>query len=386
MQRRHFLRLTALGGGTLALGSLGFWRNVYATAPQPGPGPYGPLTSAPDANDLLLPRGFTSRVIARSRDVVPGTRYTWHMAPDGGACFALPDGGWVYASNSEVSPDGGVSAVRFGPKGEVTDAYRILSGTDINCAGGPTPWGTWLSCEEHPRGHVWECEPSRAGQGVVRPALGTFAHEAVAVDPMGRRLYLTEDTQEGRFYRFTPAKWPSLEAGTLEAARVLGDIHQGAKVEWVPVSPEAPASTQSAARETTVFPGGEGCWYDGGVIYFTTKRDNRVWALTLLTHRLEVLYEAARYPGAPLAGVDNVTVSRAREVFVCEDGDDMQLCLLTPERKVSPFLQVLGHSRSELAGVAFSPDGRRLYISSQRGTDGRGITYEVTGPFRTRSA
>ncbi len=386
MQRRHFLRFTALGGGTLALGSLVFWRNVYATAPQPGPSPYGLMASTPDANGLLLARGFTSRVIARSKEVVPGTGYTWHMAPDGGACFPMPDGGWVYASNSEVSPDGGVSAVRFSAKGEVTDAYRILAGTDVNCAGGPTPWGTWLSCEEHPRGHVWECDPSRAGQGIQRPALGAFTHEAVAVDPVGQRLYLTEDTQDGRFYRFTPAKWPLLEAGTLEAARVVGDVWKGAKVEWVPVSPDVSASAQPAARETTVFRGGEGCWYDGGVVYFTTKRDNRVWALTTLTGRLEVLYEASRYPGAPLAGVDNVTVSRAREVFVCEDGDDMQVCLLTSERKVSPFLQVTGHSRSELAGAAFSPDGRRLYLSSQRGTDGRGVTFEVTGPFRTQTA
>jgi len=386
MHRRHFLRFSALGGSTLALGSLGFWRNVYAAPATPGSvaGPYGPLADSPDAQGLRLPRGFTSRVIARSGDVVPGTDYAWHMAPDGGACFAQPDGGWIYACNSETTPDGGVSSVRFDAKGNITGAWRILSGTHVNCAGGPTPWGTWLSCEEHPRGLVWECEPSRPGQGVARPALGAFTHEAVAVDPTGRRLYLTEDTPTGRFYRFTSAKWPSLEEGTLEAARVMGDPRTGVKVQWVPVSPQAPAAMQEAGRETTAFPGGEGCWYDGGVVYFTTKHDNRVWAFTPLTGRLEVLYDAATYPNAPLRGVDNVTVSQARELFICEDGDDLQLCLLTQDRKVTPFLQVMGHAGSELAGAAFSPDGKRLYFSSQRGSDRRGVTYEVKGPFRTR--
>ncbi|WP_223783891.1 alkaline phosphatase PhoX [Myxococcus sp. AS-1-15] len=386
MHRRHFLRFGALGGGTLALGSLGFWRNVYAAPPTPGIGPYGALADVADANGLRLPRGFTSRVIARSGDMVLGTDYVWHMAPDGGACFAQPDGGWIYASNSEVSPDGGVSSVRFDAKGQVTGAWRILSGTHLNCAGGPTPWGTWLSCEEHRQGLVWECDPTKPGQGVARPMLGAFVHEAAAVDELGRRLYLTEDTPTGRFYRFTSAKWPSLEEGTLEAAQVISDARSGARVRWVPVSPLTSAAQQANAKETTVFAGGEGCWSEGGIVYFTTKHDNRVWAYTPLTRRLEVLYDAATYPSAPLRGVDNLTLSKAREVFVCEDGDDMQLCLLTPDRKVTPFLQVVGHPGSELAGAAFSPDGKRLYLSSQRGTDGRGVTYEVSGPFRTRPA
>jgi len=380
MNRRHFLRFSMLGGGALALGP-SFWQSAYAAPAEPGPSPYGPMSDWPDANGLLLPAGFSARLIARTGDPVAGTGYTWHPSPDGGACFASPEGGWVYTSNSEAIP-GGASAVRFDESGNLIDAYRILSGTLVNCAGGPTPWGTWLSCEEFDGGRVWECDPMQPSQGVSRPALGTFSHEAVAADPDGRRLYLTEDRPNGRFYRFTPSAWPSLTGGTLEAARFRSDPFAGGPVSWVKVSPLLPASLQPTAFLTTAFSGGEGCWYDSGTVYFTTKGNNRVWAYTVASSHLEVLYDDDLYPGSPLTGVDNVVVSRSGDLYVAEDGGDLQLCLITPERVVAPFLQVLGQEGSELTGPAFSPDGQRLYFSSQRGGDGQGLTYEVMGPFR----
>jgi secreted PhoX family phosphatase len=159
---------------------------------------------------------------------------------------------------------------------------------------------------------------------------------------------------------------------------------RGGEVRWVPASADRPASRQGqVAARSTAFNGGEGCWYDAGTVYFTTKGDHRVWAYHVARARLEVLYDGARTPEAPLRGVDNVVVSRSGDVFVCEDGDDLQLCLITPERSLSPFLQVVGHRGSELAGPAFSPDGTRLYFSSQRGSGGLGVTYEVSGPFRS---
>ncbi|WP_223645631.1 alkaline phosphatase PhoX [Corallococcus sp. EGB] len=381
--RRHFLRLSALGGGALVLGPA-FWRNAYAAPAKPGPGPYGALAGTADARGVRLPAGFTSRIVARSGSAVASTGYTWHAAPDGGTCFPSGDGGWVYVSNSEMT-SGGASALRFDGSGAVVDAYRILSGTRSNCAGGPTPWQTWLSCEEYSGGRVWECDPLRPSQGSVRPALGTFAHEAVAVDPVERRLYLTEDSTSGRFYRFTPSAYPSLSTGTLAVAKVTGDPLTGAAVSWVTVSPAQPASQQSNASQSTVFNGGEGCWYDSGVIYFTTKGDNRVWAYTPATARLEIIYDDDLYANSPLTGVDNVTVARSGDIYVAEDGGNLELCLITPDRVVAPFLQLVGHNASEITGPAFSPDGKRLYFSSQRGTtgaSGNGITFEVTGPFR----
>jgi secreted PhoX family phosphatase len=384
--RRNFLRLSALGGTALALGP-GFWRNAYATPAVPGTSPYGAMSGSADINGVRLPAGFSSRIVARSGYRVGSTSYTWHGAPDGGACFPVSGGGWIYTSNSEkASGTGGASAIKFDAGGAIIGAYRILANTTSNCAGGPTPWGTWLSCEEYSGGRVWECDPTKSSQGVVRSALGTFAHEAVAVDTQEYRLYLTEDSTSGRFYRFTPSAYPSLDAGTLEVAKVTGDPLTGATVSWVTVSSTKPASQQSNASLSTVFSGGEGCWYDSGVVYFTTKGDNRVWAYTPATSRLEIIYDDNLYPNSPLTGVDNVTVSSSGDIFVAEDGGDLQICIITPGRVVAPFLQLVGHNSSEICGPAFSPDGKRLYFSSQRGTSGTssgGITFEVTGPFRT---
>ncbi|MFY0574147.1 alkaline phosphatase PhoX [Cystobacter fuscus] len=386
LNRRNFLQLSAVGGTALALGP-SFWRQAYAAPAKPGTSPYGAMSGSADANGVRLPAGFSSRIIARSGAKVANTGYTWHGAPDGGACFPVSGGGWIYTSNSEKTlGTGGVSAIRFDGGGAITGAYRILSNTTSNCAGGRTPWGTWLSCEEYSGGRVWECDPTKASQGVVRPALGTFSHEAVAVDSDDYRLYLTEDSTSGRFYRFTPSAYPSLDAGTLEAARVSGDPLTGATVTWEPVSASKPASQQSNASRTTVFNGGEGCWYDRGTVYFTTKGDNRVWAYTPASSRLEIIYDDNLYPNSPLTGVDNVTVSSSGDIFVAEDGGDLQICIITPERVVAPLLQLVGHNSSEITGPAFSPDGKRLYFSSQRGTSGTnggGITFEVTGPFRT---
>ena len=88
-------------------------------------------------------------------------------------------------------------------------------------------------------------------------------------------------------------------------------------------------------------------------------------------------------PGTSLRGVDNITMSSSKDLYVAEDGDDMEICVITAQGVVAPFLRVEGHAGSELTGVAFNPAGNRLYFSSQRGTDGAGITFEVRGPFRT---
>ncbi|MFF8602686.1 alkaline phosphatase PhoX [Streptomyces sp. NPDC015232] len=385
MERRGFLRGAVIGTSAAAFGG-SLWSGAAHAAPaQPGAGPYGALGAA-DANGIQLPAGFTSRVIARSGQTVPGTSYTWHNAPDGGACFA--DGtGWIYVSNSEINPGGGASAVRFNSSGTVTGAYRILSNTRQNCAGGRTPWNTWLSCEEVSLGYVYETDPYGVKAAVQRPALGRFKHEAAAADPVRRAIYLTEDETDGCFYRFLPTTWGDLSSGTLQVFKAGTGTSGTFSWQNVPDPDGAPTTTRNQVSGAKHFNGGEGCYYANDTVWFTTKGDNRVWQVNLAAGTYELAYDDSLVPGgaAPLTGVDNVTGSASGDLYVAEDGGNMEICLITPDDLVTPFLRINGQSGSEITGPAFSPDGSRLYFSSQRGTTGSssgGITYEVTGPFR----
>ncbi|MGZ0019074.1 alkaline phosphatase PhoX [Nitrosomonas sp. wSCUT-2] len=375
-----FLSLGAFFGNALlpSLGNAAALNALLTSQPELLP---------PDQNGVRLPAGFTSRIVARSSQKI--FHYTWHAAPDGGATFATEDGGWIYVSNSELDNQaGGAGALRFNAAGDIVDSYPILQHTTRNCAGGHTPWQTWLSCEETDNGQVWECDPFGSNAAQVRSALGVFKHEAVAVDNQNKQLYLTEDQTDGCLYRYTAhsfdrAGHPNLDDGFLEVAEVIdgrvGSIHWHTLPD--PLAIKMP--TRRQVSRSTRFNGGEGIWYHQGVVYFTTKGDNRVWSYDVQQNRISVLYNASLYLSPVLTGVDNITGNAAGELLVAEDGGDMQIVVLTGG-KVLPLLQLVGHDRSEITGPAFSPDGSRLYFSSQRGTSGKadgGMTFEITGPF-----
>jgi hypothetical protein len=159
--------------------------------------------------------------------------------------------------------------------------------------------------------------------------------------------------------------------------------------------------TRDQSPTTTAFDGGEGLWFDSGIVYLATKGDRRVWAYDTVARRIDVLYDAAPLGPDTEASlkVDNVVVSPGGELFVAEDSGDRNriavLANLGGAPTVAPFLEVIeAAGGSELTGPTFDPSGTRLFFSSQRGAsirDGedvtnRGITYVVTGPFRAAAS
>lgn len=396
LDRRALLRAGALASGALLAPRLftDSLRRAVAAPAQPGRGPYGPL-GAQNASGLRLPAGFDSRVIAQAGQQISGTGYVFPPFPDGAATFPTDDGGFILVCNSEVPEEagpgqGGASAIRFDRGGQVKAAYRILSGTTNNCAGGRTPWGTWMSGEEYDGGRIWECDPLGVKPAVAHDAMGVFTHEAVCVDPDAKRLYLSEDKAGGLFYRFTPAAYPDCSKGLLEAAARAAD----GVVSWHAIpDPLAKAKpTREQVKAATPFQRGEGIWFDDGIVYLATTSDERIWAYNTGTETMEVLYDAKAVKDPPLRKVDNVTVSPSGDVFVCEDPGLIGIGVITPEGQVARFLEVTGTGQrvppglpedvdNETTGVVFDPSGTRLYFSAQRGY-GTGTLFEVTGPFR----
>lgn len=451
VSRRQFLRYVYLGGSAAAAstwlaacGSSGSASTASGggsiTPPVGGPEltiPTGPLaaigTPEPTGIDnMVLPPGFTVRRVARVgfnplTDEPAPDGFEWHSAPDGGAVYLSPaDGGWVYVSNSEAGGgNGGVGALRFDADGNLIDAYPILTGTTRNCAGGTTPWGTWLSCEENgANGQVYECDPFGTPEdAVVKPALGSRNHEAAIIDPINHVAYTTEDAGAGRFWRFVSAESDlvddggvtrqRLEEGELQVMNIegfedggspaVGDVREAVRVSWatpgtVPGSGIG-GTDLGAASAGTAFDGGEGLWYyeipeaartipelgmtaTRGVVFFATKGDNRVWAYDIENELVEIIFDNEQID-PDFNDVDNLVISPGGDVIVAEDGSGMRLMVVIPNVGAKVLMQITGDPGSEITGPAFHPDGSKLYFSSQRAPTAEqpdGVTYEVTIP------
>jgi len=298
-----------------------------------------------------------------------------------------------------------------------------LAGTLDNCAGGPSPWRTWLTCEEStdsldkPHGYVFEVDPILGGNARPIIPMGRFEHEAVSFDRAGN-AYLTEDASGpfGCFYRFQPKRphggHGSLHAGgTLEALSVIGiegDLSAAAEqgaiydVKWVPVANVNPGDDDTPVREqaieagATPIPKCEGTWLgvDGSIWFVSSRGDGpdaedeedrsvglnagQIWRFDPFDQTIELVVLLPH--GSPYDQPDNITSSPHGFALACTDGDDDQwLIAFGEDGAVYPFAKNALNDQ-EFAGATFSPDGDTLFVNIQT----PGITLAVWGPWRAR--
>jgi len=434
MDRRTFLINGLRAGATLgvAAGAMGTGLPmagasgpVAGAGSVPAPGPYGSLDGrSPDAYGLVLPEGFTARIVAEGGAPVAGAAGpgpVWPLFPDGKGTLPTEDGGWLLTCNHELfdfqTPSGlmgGASSIRFAPDGTITGWWPVLSGSHSNSRGAVTPWSTWLSCQEAHGGAggdgdglIWECDPTGGAPAMARPVLGRRTHGSVAVDADGGHAYLTEAHRDGRLYRVVladsgdPLGGDGSEVGRMEALAVDPD----GGIRWLPVADPSGSfiPTRFQAADGFVTPMGGGLAVHDGVVVFTTGLDDRVHALDLGAGRHSVVWDGSGRR-APAWGIGDLAVSGSGDLFLSEDRGDMEVVLVTPFGEVAPFCRMVGngHRLSEVTGPCFDPSGTRLYVSSLRGrgealvrdvvpdldwgpgVEGRhvGVTYEISGPFR----
>lgn len=311
---------------------------------------------------------------------------------------------------------GGVSALRFDKDGNLVDAYPVQRNTTTNCSGGATPWGTWINGEEIRDGYMFECSPLRDGGEPVRlDRFGRKAHEMVAIDVLGRACYHTEDiSDKDRFYRtvFTDSAWPlngrpDFSKGILQVLYVPAGIEAArlgpTPISWTNAIDNGRPQSDYYLENTTIFAGNEGVWFFEGLVFFTTKSDDTIWVIDTVANTIESVYQPSDGilgspvdPNEPpMQGIDNITMTLDGEMIIVEDGGDMRAMVRTLDGTVLPLLRLPGDpEKTEVTGPAFSPDGRRLYVASQRGLPGgeagplpfgtAGTVYEITLPFAVR--
>jgi uncharacterized protein len=434
--RRRFLGGAALGAAAAsipfqALAARGAQAQPMKLTTAPGYGPLSPVKDHATGLELLaLPKGFEYISYGWTNDLMsdgvatPGSH-------DGMAAFRHGDlvhvvrnherGAGAAFTQPAYNPaaGGGTTTMVFDPDaGEFRESWGSLGGTIRNCAGGPTPWGTWLTCEETfgttagvRHGYVFEVPADGKGNPAPYKAMGRFNHEAAAIDPVTGIVYETEDRGDASLYRFVPNVPGDLGQGGRLQAMKIGDLKRDTRldnsgteygvVSWVDIDDPDPA-TDTVRREAQVkgaaiFSRLEGAWYGNDRIYVITTdggpaRQGQVFELDPATDEFRVLF--ASPSAAVLNAPDNMCISPQGSIVLCEDGSGEEFVHgLTTDGQIFPFAKNIADLRggtagknvaandyrgSEWAGSVFEPkNGKWMFVNLQS----PGITLAITGPW-----
>ena len=346
-------------------------------------------------------------VLVRNHEIVP--RHGMNVGPFENVHEQIADLGTKHYDANAI---GGTTNIILDIKSkEVLKEYLSLSGTMQNCAGGVTPWGTWLSCEEYvnikntsqvSHGYVFEVDPRNPSLGSPNPLkkMGRFNHEAVAFDRFNN-AYLTEDRSDGLVYKFVPKNTNDLNEGELFALKVKNfsdsrnwdesqaQLSTSHKIEWVKIEDYDPnedtVRREGISKGATVFARPEGIVGDNESVYICCTsggqlKKGQIFKINLASSResfLELWYEVQ--DASSLNMPDNIVVAPWGDLIVCEDNSDRnRLWGLTPKGK--PYLIAQNsYSGSEFAGACFSPVDNTMFVNIQ----GSGLTLLIDGNWNS---
>jgi uncharacterized protein len=416
LSRRNFLTLASASatGFILATNLKNLSLNAAngKTATTQG---FGKLVTDPQGI-LDLPEGFQYRVISKMGDTMTdGTKVpTRH---DGMAAFAGANNTTILVRNHELNPDGtdvvtateaqkydnlsqgGTTTLVIDSNRRLLEEYVSLAGTNRNCAGGTTTWGSWISCEEDvatpntnkkdnpknvSRKHGYNFEVI-AGKPLTSSvpliAMGRFRHEAIATDPNTGIIYETEDCKDSCIYRFIPkVKGDLASSGTLEALVIKGipkmltevdfPLNTPKAVEWVrleDVDPEDDTLRYEAqSKGAAIFKRGEGMCYADGYIYWTCTNGGKagkgqIFRYDVTKETVELFVESPEV--SVLDFPDNLIMSPFGDLIVCEDGVGEQFVVgINPQGQCYRFARNALNNK-EFAGVCFAPDGQTMFVN-----------------------
>ena len=439
VDRRTFIRRGAMGAGALWALSLGEFMSRRAEAAIPSPyGAIGPKLDETTGLPLLqLPDGFRYLSFSWTGDamddgvVVPPAHDGMAVVGAQGASGRIilvrnheAGAGTPYVTKPSITyaadGAGGTTNIIFNQRlGRWEKAWSSLAGTNRNCAGGVTPWGTWITGEETTEvGHGWQFEVgAQKGDPTPLVDMGRFSHEACMVDPDTGYAYETEDAgSTSGFYRFVPnVAGKFKKGGELFMLKVKGqpNVNLGAAfrigtiwdVTWVPIADPAAGTTtvfaQGAAQGAAAFRRLEGCWWSDTTGYFLStdggvRREGQVFEYDPIAETLKLIYDSPSFLDCD--NPDNLTVTPRGGLVLCEDAAGGQgnvaaerMLGLTLDGGVFTFAMnnvVLANAynarvpagdyrNQEFAGACYSPDGQWLFCNIQT----PGITFAITGPW-----